>query len=170
MAHSTRKLGVTFTWLGWIIGFFMLALVFDRILERQLNPNQRVNTLQSGDYQEIVLKRNRQGHYLFNGEINGHTVTFLVDTGATMTSIPAELGERLGLRPGQRYGVLTASGTSYAYSTHIDSLKLGDIEFRDIDASLNPGMQMNEILLGMNVLKQLELIQRGNILILRFRE
>lgn len=169
MAHSTRKLGVTFTWLGWIIGFFMLALVFDRILEHQLNPNQQVNTVQSGDYQEIILKRNRQGHYLFNGQINGQTVTFLVDTGATVTSIPSELGDRLGLRRGQRYGVLTASGTSYAYSTRIESLKLGEIEFRNIEASLNPGMQMNEILLGMNVLKHLELIQRGDVLILRFR-
>lgn len=167
MTHSTRKLGTTFTWLGWIIGFFMLALVFDQILEQQNNSNQSVNTVQRGAYQEISLERNRNGHYLFNGSINDKTVTFLVDTGATTTSIPLTLANRLGLNKGRRFSVQTANGVSSAYSTVINSLKLGEIEFNHIGASLNPGLQGKEILLGMNVLKELELNQRGNILILR---
>ena len=167
MSHSTRKLGNTFTWLGWIAGFFLLALLFDRVLEHQLNPNQSVQTVQRGLQQEIVLQRNRHGHYLFNGRINGHTVTFLVDTGATTTSIPAHLANRLGLKKGHRFGVQTANGTSYAYTTRLESLQLGDIEFHQLQASLNPGLQGEEILLGMNVLKNMELIQRGDTLILR---
>lgn len=167
MSHSTRKLGNTFTWLGWIIGFIMLALLFDRILDHQQNPNQSVQTVTAGNQQEIVLERNRQGHYLFNGEINGQTVTFLVDTGATTTSIPAHLSTRLDLSKGQRFAVQTANGTSYAFATRLDSLKLGDMDFQNVRASLNPGLRGDEILLGMNVLKQLEIIQRDNLLILR---
>jgi len=167
MSHSTRKLGTTFTWLGWIIGFLMLALLFDRILDKQINPNQSVQTVRQGDYQEIVLQRNRQGHYLFNGQINNRTVTFLVDTGATTTSIPAHLATKLALKKGHRFAVQTANGTSYAYTTRLDSLKLGEIEFYQIQASLNPGLQGDEVLLGMNVLKNMELIQRDNLLILR---
>ena len=167
MTHSTRKLGTTFTWLGWIIGFFLLALLFDKIINHQQNPNQVVQTVRTGSHDEIVLQQNRSGHYLFNGHINGKTVTFLVDTGATMTSIPEREAARLGLRKGRAFGVQTANGSSTAYSTRVLSLMLGDIEFHDVRASLNPGLNGSAILLGMNILKKMELIQRGDTLILR---
>lgn len=167
MAHSTRKLGTTFIWLGWIIGFFFLALLFDKILDRQLNPNQSVATLHNADYSEISLQRNRQGHYLLNGEINRKQVTFLIDTGATTTSIPMHLADELGLRKGPRFQVQTANGSASAYATLLDQLRLGEMEFAQVRASLNPGLQGEEILLGMNILKNLELIQRGERLILR---
>lgn len=167
MSHSTRKLGNAFTWLGWIIGFFMLALLFDNILDRQLNPNQSINTVQDGSYQEITLQRNRHGHYLFNGAINNKVVTFLVDTGATRTSIPHKLAAKLGLQQGYKFPVQTANGSSYAYSTSVNSLQIGDMQFNNITASLNPGLQGNEILLGMDILQHLEIIQRGDKLILR---
>lgn len=167
MTHSTRKLGTTFTWLGWIIGFFLLALLFDKIISHQQNPNQSVQTVRTDAHSEIVLQRNRSGHYLFNGRINDKTVTFLVDTGATMTSIPAHEAERLGLKKGHAFAVQTANGSSTAYGTRVRSLMLGDMEFRNVRASLNPGLTGNEILLGMNILKKMELAQRGETLILR---
>ena len=167
MSHSTRKLGNTFTWLGWIIGFFMLALLFDDIIEQQTNPNQSVNTAQNNSFQEIILQRNRRGHYLFNGKINNKIVTFMVDTGATTTSIPAHLSQSLQLPRGRAFQVQTANGISKAYATEIRSLKLGAIEFNNTAASLNPGLQGDEILLGMNILKNMEIIQRGEVLILR---
>jgi aspartyl protease family protein len=167
MTHSTSKLGSAFTWLGWIIGFLILTLLFERVLDHQYNPNQSVQTIRNGGQEEIVLERNRSGHYLFNGLINDKTVTFLVDTGATTTSIPESLADDLGLLKGLKFGVQTANGNSYAYATVIDSLKLGDIEFEQVRASINPGFQGQKILLGMNILKQMELVQRENILILR---
>jgi len=167
MSHSTRKLGNTFTWLGWIIGFILLAMLFDKILDQRNNPNQQVNTFQTGAYQEITLQRNRQGHYLFNGLINHKEVTFLVDTGATSTSIPDNLAAKLGLQKGYKFSVQTANGSSFAFSTKVKSLQLGDMEFNNITASLNPGLQGKEILLGMDILQQLEMIQRGDTLILR---
>ncbi len=167
MAHSTSKLGTTFTWLGWIIGFFLLALLFDKLIDHQINPNQSLNTVQNAGYSEISLLRNRQGHYLLNGSINDKTVTFLIDTGATTTSIPMHMADKLGLSQGRRFQVQTANGTSSAYSTDIERLTLGDMVFEQVRGSLNPGLQGEEILLGMNILKNLELIQRGDSLILR---
>lgn len=167
MEHSTRKLGTTFTWIGWIGGFILLVLLFQRIVDHQNNPNQSVNTLNTSAYQEIVLQQNRWGHYVLTGEINHHPVTFLVDTGATTTSIPMRLAKKLGLEKGYAYTVSTANGNTTAYRTQIDSLKLGNMEFQFITASLNPGLDGDEALLGMNVLKQLEIIQRDELLILR---
>jgi len=167
MTYSTRKLGNAFIWLGWIIGLILMVLLFNRFLGEQQNPNRRVDTLQNGLVQQVELKRNRQGHYVFNGYINDHKVTFMIDTGATTTSIPLPLGQRLGLHKGFRYQVQTVNGVANAWSTSIDSLRIGNMEFNNVEASINPGYVGDEVLLGMNVLKNLEMIQRGDTLILR---
>jgi len=167
MAHSTKKLGMMFTAAGWILGFLLLIMFFDNILDFQNNPNQSIASLQNNGSQEIVLQRNHYGHYVFDGEINHHKVTFMVDTGATTTAIPTGLQETLGLRAGPATSVSTANGVTTAYLTRLDQLAIGDIELHDVRASIIEGMTIDEVLLGMNVLKQFELIQRGNQLIIR---
>ncbi|MDH3389991.1 MAG: TIGR02281 family clan AA aspartic protease, partial [Gammaproteobacteria bacterium] len=61
MTHSTKKLGMMFTTAGWVLGFLLLALVFSNILDQQNNPNRSVSTLQTADFQEVVLTRSRNG-------------------------------------------------------------------------------------------------------------
>ncbi len=167
MAHSTKQLGTAFIWGGWIIFFIVLALVFQRYLDGEYNPNRELETRRTDAYEEIILKRNRQGHYVLDGEINGRRVTFLVDTGATTTSLPLSWAERLDLPIGPRFQVATANGIGDAYLTTIDRLRLGDIEFRNVKASLNPGLDDDQALLGMNVIRRMEMIQRGDYLVLR---
>ena len=167
MAHSTKKLGMMFTAGAWILGFLLLALVFSKILDQQSNPNQSVSTLQTADFQEVVLTRNRSGHYRFDGEINRQKVTFLIDTGATITAIPGRLQQALGLERGPATSVSTANGITTAYLTRLEQISIGQIELFDINASIIPGMEVGEILLGMNVLKHFELVQRGDQLIIR---
>ena len=167
MTHSTKKLGMMFIAGGCILGFLLLVLMFGEILDQQNNPNQSVSTMRTGEFEEIVLQRNRRGHYLFDGEINRHRVTFLVDTGATMTAVPGQLQQALGLRAGPATTVSTANGTTTAYLTSFDQLALGDIELFEVRASIIPAMAGDEVLLGMNVLKHFELVQRGQQLIIR---
>jgi aspartyl protease family protein len=167
MQHSTKKLGMMFTVSGWILGFLLLGLIFSKVLDHQTNPNQSVATSQSSQFQEIVLERNRYGHYIFDGEINGKPVSFLVDTGATTVSIPTTLQTYLKLEAGPSYNVSTANGIAKVYSTRLDELKMGEILLTDIRAHLNPGLPDDEILLGMEVLKHMEMIQRGDLLIIR---
>lgn len=156
-----RKLGVlatlAFLALGWVS--------FDSVLERRDNPNRNLVVTQGA--QELVLKRNRFGHYLAPGEINGQPVVFLLDTGATQVSVPAHLGPQLGLRPGAAGSVITANGNVTVHQTRIDTLALGPFEIRNVSGHLNPGMQGAEILLGMSVLRHLEFTQRGDTLTLR---
>lgn len=165
MTHSTKKLGMMFTLGGWILGFLLLAFGFSKILGHQANPNQSVASSVSSQFKQITLVRNRQGHYVFDGEINQKPVTFLVDTGATITSIPAHFQDHLKLSAGAAFLVSTANGSATAYQTRLNELKMGNIVLNDVEASLNPGL--SNILLGMNVLKNMELIQRGNELIIR---
>jgi len=167
MQHSTKKLGMMFTACGWALGFLLLALVFSKILDVQSNPNQSIPTSQTTEYREIILLRNRNGHYVFDGEINHKKVTLLVDTGATTTSIPGKLKDFLELKVGRAISVSTANGVTTAYMTRLDHLALGEIELGNVKATIVPGMGIEQILLGMNVLKNMELIQRGDSLIIR---
>ena len=167
MAQSPKKLGMMFTASAWVLAFLVMALAFSKVLDSQNNPNQSVSTLQTGEFQEVVLTRSRSGHYVFDGEINRRKVTFLVDTGATTTAIPAKLQRKLGLEAGPATSVSTANGVTTAYLTRLDQLAIGDIELYDVNASIIAGMAVDEILLGMNVLQHFELVQRGNELIIR---
>ena len=167
MSHSTKKLGMMFIAGACTVGLLLLTLAFDQILVQQNNPNQSVSTVQGGGFEEIVLQRNRMGHYVFDGEINHHKVTFLVDTGATTTAIPGNLQRALRLESGPATSVSTANGNARAHLTRLDQLRLGDIELYDVNASIMQGMESDEVLLGMNVLKNFELVQRGEQLIIR---
>ena len=167
MSHSTKKLGAMFTAGAWVLGLLIVALGFSKILDHQNNPNRSVSTVQTANFSEVVLTRSRSGHYIFDGEINHQKVTFLVDTGATTTTIPGQLQQKLGLRAGPAMQASTANGLTTAYLTLLDQLAIGDIELYDVNASLISAMEVDEILLGMNVLKHFELVQRGDQLIIR---
>ena len=95
-----RRLGLlatlAFLALGWVS--------FDGALERREDPNR--NLVVAPGASELVLQRNRAGHYLLPGEINGRPVRLLLDTGATQVSVPARLAAELGLQAGVPHQVL----------------------------------------------------------------
>jgi len=61
----------------------------------------------------------------------------------------------------------TANGQVQVRATRINTLQLGPITLYNLEASINPGMDGNEILLGMSALKQIEFSQKGKFLTLR---
>ncbi|MGS2723843.1 retropepsin-like aspartic protease family protein [Porticoccus sp. GXU_MW_L64] len=152
---------------GWLIVLALLTWVFGDWEESRYNPNRDVTSSTTGGQVEVTLKRNRWGHYVANGTINGKVVTYLLDTGATDVSIPGHLETKLNLRRGRSHNASTANGTIQVYSTTVDKFTLGKIEMRNVRASINPHMRENEILLGMSVLQHLELVQRGDTLTIR---
>ncbi len=167
--HSNpRKMGVTMMILAWGTLIALLIFFFDDMLEKQFNPNQHPNShITPGQRAEVILEANRQHHYVTGGTINGQPVVFMLDTGATDVAIPTSTANRLNLIPGRKSYANTANGTATIYSTQIDSLTIGDIKLTNVSAHISPGMDFDEILLGMSALKQIEFTQRGDTLILR---
>jgi len=160
-------LGKAMIYVAWILVLGVLVLFFQNILDKRHNPNQTlVSYTDASGRPTVVLKRNRAGHYLSRGTVNGHPVEFLIDTGATDIAIPIDMAERLGLHPGMPRQYQTANGLVTAYATRIEELTIGPIAIRNVRASLNPGMGRMEILLGMSLLKELEFTQRGDTLTL----
>jgi aspartyl protease family protein len=154
---------------AWLLVLGLLYVFFDQWMERQNNPNRDLNLYSIAGAHELVLKRNRSGHYVAPGTINRKPVTFMLDTGATLVSVPAHQGPALGLRPGAYGKSQTANGIVDIRLTTIESLTLGPFQLREVQAALNPGQNDHPILLGMSVLKNLEFTQSGRNLILRPR-
>jgi aspartyl protease family protein len=166
--QEQKSMGLVMQILAWLVLLGLGVFYFSDLLQRQLNPNQTLNTNYTKEgVREVILQRNKFGHYVTSGEINGQPVTFLLDTGATGVAIPQATAERLGLQRGRSYRTQTANGTAIGYAVMLDRVAVGDIQLQGVRAGIAPGLQSDQILLGMTFLKHIEFTQRGDTLILR---
>lgn len=156
----------------WIVAVFWLCilgsltLLFNGYIQQRDNPNHRLTTADS-QYNQVVLQRNRAGHYIAPGLINGYPVTFLLDTGATVISIPEQIATKIGLIEGAQVPVTTANGIVSVYQTQLDNVQLGGINMRQVQAHINPYSTDDVVLLGMSFMKHLDMRQRDGTLTLR---
>ena len=153
------------------IGFIaLMAWLFSDQIDEQRNPNRKIETRTAIDgAAEVVLKRNRAGHYVATGYINGNATEFMLDTGATDVAVSSEIARASGLSRGRNIVVATANGTTTAYSTVIKELQLGQIVERDVAATIVPNLGDIGVLLGMSFLKRLDFAQTGDTLSIRSR-
>jgi aspartyl protease family protein len=166
--REQKRMGLAMQALAWVVLLGLGVFYFSDVIEQQFNPNREVRTHLAGEgIREVTLKRNRYGHYVASGAINGQPVTFLLDTGATGIAIPEDVARRLGLRRGQAYRTQTANGIATGYATRLDRVSVGGIELADVSAGIAPGLGTEQVLLGMTFLKHIEFTQRGNTLTLR---
>jgi len=164
--EETQGMGKGMLVVSMLIILAMLTFFFQGALEKQVNPNQKVNSHQNQQGQIVVkLKRNRAGHYVANGTINSKKVTFLLDTGATQVAIPEVTAKHLGLRYGNAIQLSTANGRATGYLTKIDHLTIGKISLHNVRGVITPNL--NDILLGMSALRQLEFSQKGDVLTIK---
>jgi aspartyl protease family protein len=163
-----QQLGRGMTIAAWMLALGLLTFLFSDLLDEQLNPNRSVQAVTGTDGRpEVVLQRNRAGHYVAGGRINGQPVTFLVDTGATDVAVPESVASRIGLSKGRPKLSRTAAGDVITWSTLLRTVDLGGLELHTVRASILPDMAGDEVLLGMSYLKRLELVQQGDTLTLR---
>lgn len=165
--NPTQQAGKTMMILAWVVFLGLLILFFSHWEEQNYNPNNTPESQQSATENTVVLQRNRYHHYVTKGTINTQSVTFLLDTGATDVVIPASIANGLHLTKGAQAYASTANGTIIVYKTRLNQLSIGSITLYNIDASINPSMEGEGILLGMSALKDIEFTQRGEQLTLR---
>ncbi len=159
---SNKQIGIGMMIAAWIILLALLYVFFHSYLNKQQNPNQQVNSIAKNGINTIILKRNRNNHYVLTGKINGHKTTFLLDTGATNVTVPSSLAKKLDLKPTYSNIAQTANGLVKTYQTKIDTLTMGTITLHNVNASINAGSQGNAVLLGMSALKHLSFTQNGD--------
>jgi aspartyl protease family protein len=113
----------------------------------------------AGASPSVTLYANGQGHFLSDCQINGATLKFLLDTGATTVALNSGDAKfaNIDYKRGERTQVATASGVVIAYRVSIASLKIGGITLNQVEASVLEGGSPSVVLLGMSALNRLEM-------------
>ena len=136
-----------------------------------LTMGQAANAGSSGGSQSVTLHADPRGHFISSANINGGTVTVLVDTGATLIAMSQNEAKKIGLNylGGQKGYTQTASGIVPVYRVKLDTVKLGNIVLNNVDASVHEGGAPPLVLLGMSFLSRVEMRREGERLILTKR-
>lgn len=165
--NPNQSIGKGMMIMAWLVLLGFLVMFFGQWEENAYNPNRHPDSSSNSTYNTVVLQRNRYHHYVTQGAINQTSVTFLLDTGATDVVIPATVAKQLNLPKGREKYASTANGVITVYDTRLPTLSIGSITLYDVDASINPAMTGEGILLGMSALKDIEFTQRGDQLTLK---
>jgi aspartyl protease family protein len=119
------------------------------------------------------LYANERGMFLTVGSINGQSVRFLVDTGATSVAMNKAQAKKLGVRyriEGEPATASTASGFVRSYRVHLKSVTMGKIRRTNVEAMVIDGNHPGPILLGMSFLRGLKIDKSGDTLLLQQRK
>ncbi len=119
---------------------------------------------------KLILKADSAGHFMSIGTVNGVSLRFVVDTGASMISLGAGDARRLGLDAGKGERLLsnTANGQTVVTKVSLNTVRLGDITLNNVDAVIHQ-TDMPVALLGMSFLNRMEMQRDGDTMTLKKR-
>ena len=105
----------------------------------------------------VAIPKAPDGHYWADGQVNGSSVRFLVDTGATAVALTPADAQRLGLKPADLHyasSVVTAAGQTRAAAVKLASITVAGARLENVDALvIEKGLDTS--LLGMTYLGRL---------------
>ncbi len=106
----------------------------------------------------MTIRAGRDGHYALDARVNGATVRFLVDTGATSIVLRREDAKRAGLHVREHNFTArarTANGLVRTAPVVLRDLRIGSLTVRNVEALVNEG-PLHQSLLGMDFLRRLD--------------
>lgn len=106
----------------------------------------------------VLIRKDGNGKFAANGQINGTPAELLVDTGASAVMIRHSDAEKAGIATAAlsfTTPVQTANGTVYAASVRLRTITIGALRVDDIEALVAQPGNLNENLLGMSFLRRL---------------
>lgn len=168
MGRSLKMFG------AWILIFLIAFVAFqmkDRVVgfAREVVAESRAETTGVQVGRELQVKQANDGHFWITGSLNGQSVRFLVDSGATTTSISVDAAQRAGIEPSGGFPVVieTANGTTTAQRGRAERLQIGEIVREDFPVHISKSFGDTSVL-GMNFLSSLSGWRvEGNRLILQ---
>lgn len=124
----------------------------------------------SGGASTVSIHADSGGQFNAAGSINGASMRFIVDTGATFVSLGRSDALKAGIdiTKGEPAMMQTANGIVRAWKVRLDTVRVGDVTLRNIEGIVH-GNDMPIALLGMSFLNRMEMRRDGTILQLRQR-
>ena len=119
---------------------------------------------------EVTIRRGRNGHFNLTAAVDGHSIRFLVDTGATQVALSPRDAQAIGFDLDRLiYGtrVWTANGSTFVAPVSLDTIAAGPIAVRNVEASVSRE-GLGQSLLGLSFLNRLSGYEvRGDTMILK---
>jgi aspartyl protease family protein len=122
--------------------------------------------------QRATLLADSGGHFVTSAEVNGISMRFMIDTGASLVTLSSGDAKRAGINylAGQKATMQTANGTTPAYRVKLDTVRLGDIALSNVDGVVVEGNVMGELgLLGLSFLNRVNMQREGTTMTLTRR-
>ena len=146
--------------IGWVLIFGAAFIVFTLKDEFMALGNRLLLETRGGVEQtapgEIRIRQASDGHFWVTAEVNGEPVRFLIDSGATTTSLSRDTAERVGIAPraGFQAMVQTANGVVMVDRGRADRISIGPISRDNVAVHISDAFgDLNVI--GMNYLSTL---------------
>lgn len=146
---------------GWVIIFLAAFVAFalkDDVVSfaNQVLDERRAESTGVQVGQELQIKQSLDGHFWVEARLNGQEVRFLVDSGATTTSISGRTARQAGIEPssGIPAVVQTANGKVAVQRGRAERLEVGHIVREDLAVHISDGFGETNVL-GMNFLSSL---------------
>ncbi len=105
-----------------------------------------------------TIGKDSRGHFTTDGRVDGRRLDFMVDTGASVIALTESSAARIGIRPSRsdfNAPVSTANGVVKGARARLDSVDIGGLEIRDVQAMILPDEVLSENLLGLSYLSRL---------------
>jgi aspartyl protease family protein len=125
---------------------------------------------QTDSGKRIVLTAGSGGHFTTTGTVNGKSISFLVDTGATSVAISQTQADSMGLkyRDGKKLMGHTANGNVVMHQIKLNTVRIGEVQIYDVDAVVVPA-DMPNALLGNSFLSRFQMKRDNDVLTLERR-
>lgn len=138
-----------------------LVPLIPQFVEGRFGPDRT-----SGDEEQAAagqrthrVAADRRGQFVADVSLNGRSVEMLIDTGATITALPASVADKAGIflqDADFRHKVATANGETFGARVMIDRLRIGNVSLRDTEAIVLRDESLSIPLLGMTALNRLD--------------
>lgn len=162
-----KALKMALAWLLIFIGLFVIFAFRSDFLAfgERLRAEATGTSITAG--REVRIPMADDGHFWVQASVNGHSTRFLVDSGASVTTLSHEAAKNAGVSEnGPHNYVDTANGAAIMIHASADKFELGPVTRTDFPVNINKRDQTN--VLGMNFLSSLTSWRvEGNYLILR---
>jgi aspartyl protease family protein len=139
--------------------------------QQTLKMGQAASVAASGGHvsnDPVSLYADSRGHFTGNLSINGASLKYLVDTGATTVALNSGDAKfaKIDYEKGEQVAVSTANGNVSAYLVKLNTLKIGTITLNNVEATVTEGGSPAIVLLGMSALNKLDMKRDNSIMTL----